>query len=348
MAFYFRKGEAQQGDNTFEWTHKSFGEYLIARRLIRLTDTLADERQRAKQTPGRGIQHPEALETLIKTTARIELNDNIKDFIASILHQNINDKTLTEEKLTKEKLNHYQTLLVDCINSALAGPLEMTQYLPGESFANLCQFEANSISCIFMLHSQIATITEQEEKEKEKLNLPHRDSFKTLYQRLTAQSNTWLFRHSLTHLTLSDQNFNGLNLNQTNFSHCLFINTHFRLSLIMYSLFKHCKLQRSYFIETKLKQVDFTHSNLTDAQFIESKLYVINFTDSQLASSDFKDIIDQGEHRGLNTCHDLHLVYNIPDDWQQYSKYIKTKERQPADTAASSAQRQIKHKVIES
>jgi len=42
VAFYFRqKGQREQdGERTFEFTHKSFSEYLIARRLVRMVDTM--------------------------------------------------------------------------------------------------------------------------------------------------------------------------------------------------------------------------------------------------------------------------------------------------------------------
>ena len=37
-AFYFRQAGDVRGEKTFEFTHKSFGEYLTARRLVRMLD----------------------------------------------------------------------------------------------------------------------------------------------------------------------------------------------------------------------------------------------------------------------------------------------------------------------
>ncbi|MEO1413345.1 MAG: pentapeptide repeat-containing protein, partial [Bacteroidota bacterium] len=39
-AFYFRQHSIQEGDRSFEFTHKSFGEYLTARRLVQLMKTV--------------------------------------------------------------------------------------------------------------------------------------------------------------------------------------------------------------------------------------------------------------------------------------------------------------------
>jgi uncharacterized protein YjbI with pentapeptide repeats len=46
-AFYFRRSEDRRGERTFEFTHLSFGEYLVARRLVR-TLRIIDEGVRLK------------------------------------------------------------------------------------------------------------------------------------------------------------------------------------------------------------------------------------------------------------------------------------------------------------
>ncbi|MBI2305870.1 MAG: pentapeptide repeat-containing protein [Rhodocyclales bacterium] len=59
-AFFFRQhGERPKGDHTFVFTHKSFGEYLTARRLVRAMQDIAEERQR-RETVGRGKGWSEA------------------------------------------------------------------------------------------------------------------------------------------------------------------------------------------------------------------------------------------------------------------------------------------------
>lgn len=53
-AFFFRQhGERIKGDPTFVFTHKSFGEYLAARRLVRAMQDVAEELTR-RETTGRG------------------------------------------------------------------------------------------------------------------------------------------------------------------------------------------------------------------------------------------------------------------------------------------------------
>ncbi|MCJ8270432.1 MAG: hypothetical protein MJK04_13640, partial [Psychrosphaera sp.] len=61
-AFYFRQcSESQKGDKTFEFTHKSFGEYLTARRLVRMLDRVCDMLHRGDDDPDDGWDEREAL-----------------------------------------------------------------------------------------------------------------------------------------------------------------------------------------------------------------------------------------------------------------------------------------------
>jgi uncharacterized protein YjbI with pentapeptide repeats len=54
-AFYFRQyGHRSKGEPSFEFTHKSFGEYLTTRRLLRGINRIHDERQRHTNSPDAG------------------------------------------------------------------------------------------------------------------------------------------------------------------------------------------------------------------------------------------------------------------------------------------------------
>ncbi len=61
-AFYFRQhGERRDGEPSFEFTHKSFGEYLIARRLVRALDKILNEYERHFTSPDDGWVEAECL-----------------------------------------------------------------------------------------------------------------------------------------------------------------------------------------------------------------------------------------------------------------------------------------------
>ena len=62
LAFYFRQsGHRVTGDKTFEFTHKSFGEYLTARRIVRGVQLMHDELKRRREYIESGWDERDAL-----------------------------------------------------------------------------------------------------------------------------------------------------------------------------------------------------------------------------------------------------------------------------------------------
>ncbi len=62
MAFYFRQsGSLSSGEKTFEFTHKSFGEYLTARRIVNGIDRIHTELERRRETFDGGWDERQAL-----------------------------------------------------------------------------------------------------------------------------------------------------------------------------------------------------------------------------------------------------------------------------------------------
>jgi uncharacterized protein YjbI with pentapeptide repeats len=62
LAFYFRQsGRREAGDKTFEFTHKSFREYLTARRIVRGVRRIHNELQRRREDLDSGLDEREAL-----------------------------------------------------------------------------------------------------------------------------------------------------------------------------------------------------------------------------------------------------------------------------------------------
>jgi hypothetical protein len=84
-AFFFRQhGERPKGDRTFVFTHKSFGEYLAARRFVHAMQDIADEMQRRENTGrGKGWSEADALAHWAKWTGPAALSSVIHKFVIS-------------------------------------------------------------------------------------------------------------------------------------------------------------------------------------------------------------------------------------------------------------------------
>ena len=89
MAFYFRKSGMQStGDETFEFTHKSFGEYLTAKRIVRGISRMHIETQRYHQTYESGWQEKDALTEWVKLcyVSPVAMDNYIFRFLKNEVH----------------------------------------------------------------------------------------------------------------------------------------------------------------------------------------------------------------------------------------------------------------------
>jgi uncharacterized protein YjbI with pentapeptide repeats len=82
MAFYFRRaGVRESGDKTFEFTHKSFGEYLTAKRIVRLLRDIQEELERHRDNIDKGWDERAALARWIKLCGPATLDNYVFKFI---------------------------------------------------------------------------------------------------------------------------------------------------------------------------------------------------------------------------------------------------------------------------
>ncbi|MCS3697578.1 pentapeptide repeat-containing protein [Salinibacter ruber] len=81
-AFYFRKtGQTPQGEATFEFTHKTFAEYLTGRRIVRTVMEIHDERQRNEERGGRyGLDLEGSLRTWIGACGPSAMDEDLFQF----------------------------------------------------------------------------------------------------------------------------------------------------------------------------------------------------------------------------------------------------------------------------
>jgi len=85
-AFYFREfGQRREGDKTFEFTHKSFGEYLTARRLIRALRRIDQQRRRRMTDIDDGWSEVDALKNWIELCGPTAIDP----FLAKLLRNEV-------------------------------------------------------------------------------------------------------------------------------------------------------------------------------------------------------------------------------------------------------------------
>jgi hypothetical protein len=131
-AFYFRQSGIQGSEATFEFTHKSFGEYLTARRLVFELDLIQDELARHKNDPDRGWDEKACLKAwivLCRTTA-------IDEYLLSFLRD--------EVKLqATDSVQQWQSMLCHLISHMLRHGMPLEELIPRPTFLEETQQARN-------------------------------------------------------------------------------------------------------------------------------------------------------------------------------------------------------------
>ena len=103
MAFYFRRaGVRESGEKTFEFTHKSFGEYLTAKRIVRLLRDMHEELERHREDMDKGWDERAALVRWIKLCGQSPLDHYIFKFMENkVRAAGVSDATDWQETLCR-------------------------------------------------------------------------------------------------------------------------------------------------------------------------------------------------------------------------------------------------------
>ena len=123
MAFYFRKsGNRETGDETFEFTHKSFGEYLTAKRIVRGIQRMHVELVRRQENYESGWDDRDALTHWINLCGPVNMNEYLFDFVKN------------EVSLYPEESEKWQEVLSRLIGFMLRHGTPMERLEPRPSF----------------------------------------------------------------------------------------------------------------------------------------------------------------------------------------------------------------------
>jgi uncharacterized protein YjbI with pentapeptide repeats len=287
-AFYFRQcTDLHQGDKTFEFTHKSFGEYLTARRLVRMLKRVCDMLQRRDDDPDEGWNEREALLHWAEICGSTTMDEYLVEFVQNeIALQN------------KEDWSHWQHWLCRLIESSLKSGLPMEK-LGLSNFAQMqTQAQArNADECLLVMLNACARLTEQVSE----IHWPSRITFGQWLRKLNRQTNdptASLAIRSLNFLDLKNlelhvQEFWGANLscsvigrsglNYANLTYANLTSADFVESTLGYACLEGANLtganlSRANLKGANLKGANLTGVNLTDANLTHANLTVANLT----------------------------------------------------------------------
>ena len=288
-AFYFRqKGIDQSQNKTFEFTHKTFGEYLVARRLVNLIGLMYKRINENKHDPDNGWDIEEGIKRFVELTGYNTIDNYILKFLR-------NEFRL----LGKETNLNYQNILIEVIQyiDKNSVPVELINPRP-DSFKISLDIANNSEENLFCLLS----ICGENSNELININWSKETSLGDMIRRLSNQKMSHKNRTS---------NQSGRNRICAYLSNMIIENQVITSRDLSRAIIRNSKLHKVVFAGSDLWGADFTNSLIEDCNFYRSSIYNANFRSCELKYS--KDYpLPSVTLRQLYSCNSLRGLKGLP------------------------------------
>ncbi|HIQ14578.1 MAG TPA: NACHT domain-containing protein, partial [Leucothrix sp.] len=188
-AFYFREaGQESSGDSVFEFTHKSFGEYLTARRIVREVEKIHKKVKRHQQDPDDGISLRGALVKWAEISGQTTVDAYLFGFIQ--------DEIASRKSKTIKK---WQKTFAKMLGSAVSDTMPMEK-LNLASFKEMLRQSSNAEASILVIYNACF----QQSQKVINIDWGDRDSFGRWWKRISGEiDDFFFFRQKLSGLSLS-------------------------------------------------------------------------------------------------------------------------------------------------
>jgi hypothetical protein len=245
-AFYFRQSEGRRvGERTFEFTHKSFREYLTARRLTRALERMDEEVEIWRTRPGRGWSEREALIHWAEIAGPTGLDEYVTDFVLGELY-----------RAGEDRVRPWQRLLGRLIEVVVRESMPMERLRVRPTYAEEIWRSRNAeealLACASLCAAVSGTTTE--------VGWPTPASFGSWVRRLVGQ-------RSDTPPALALRCLGGLRLD--------------RQQLLVADL-AHAGAAKASFVGATLTGADLSSADLTEADFTDADLRGANLSGANL------------------------------------------------------------------
>jgi uncharacterized protein YjbI with pentapeptide repeats/DNA replication protein DnaC len=173
-AFYFRQSGVSKDQETFEFTHKSFGEYLIVTRIARELKKIARKLKAWEDDPEEGWNQAEALKSWAMLCGQSAMDEYLHRFL-------VNELRLQG----KERAEEWQQRLCDLIEFMLKHgmPMERLGEQRPKNHKEECRQARNAEEALLVALSSCASVTE----ELSSINWQTKDAFGTWLHQLRGQ-----------------------------------------------------------------------------------------------------------------------------------------------------------------
>ena len=278
-AFYFRQvGRREEGDKTFEFTHKSFGEYLTARRILREADRVSRELGDRDEDPDRGWDEREGLRHWLQVCGPTAIDHDVNRFLGD-------ESSITKE----EKLRRRHEVSCRLIGFRLKHGMPMERLEPRPVFRDETDWCRNADEALLVVRSSCAGIL----REHSTIETPTADSLgswiKTLQRQRNSPANP-LAMGALQWLEIdSNQTFYLADLFDANLAHCQWRGAELELAILRRANLEGAKLEGA-----RLQGADLKRANLGGAKLQGANLERANLAGANLEGVNLEGASLQG------------------------------------------------------
>ncbi|MEQ8996275.1 MAG: pentapeptide repeat-containing protein [Coleofasciculus sp. B1-GNL1-01] len=304
-AFYFRQsGHNDSGDNTFEFTHKSFGEYLTARRIVQEVRYIHRKLEARDDDPYEDWDERRALHRWALVCGSTAMDKYLFEFVL--------DEMRLHYQVKPEDVANWQDTLCHLIGFMLKHGMPMEKLEPRPNFQEENRQARNAEEALLAVLNSCARLTEK----CSEIKWHSEDAFGNWISRLQGQEicsdvlcpNLLSFLDlrrvnlegvnlegvdfemaNLEEANLEEANFRGANLERVNFRNANLEGVNFRRVNLERVDFRGSNLEWVNFEMANLERVNFRNANLEEATFRKVNLNMVNFREANLKEANFRE-----------------------------------------------------------
>lgn len=273
-AFFFRQhGHSVSGDPTFVFTHKSFGEYLTARRVVRAIERIIYEMEQRTNDPDRGWDERDALKHWAQICGPSPMTRYFFVFLVN------------EIKLRQvECIAKWQDSLTKLFSNVLRHGMPMEQLQIGTFKKSMSQ-SRNAEEGLLATLNACARVTKQIS------NIEHPDSaaFGTWLSRIQGQwvgfLKSILAMDCLSFLELRSTTLNVVNFFEANLEASKISDASVALSCFVQANLNDADLSHSYIVQGNFSRANLAGANLQGANLSGANLFGANLQGANLSGA---------------------------------------------------------------
>ncbi len=273
-AFYFRQhADSDVGDPTYEFTHQSFAEYLIAREILAFLDVLHEEAEAHARNSRRGWPPDRQLTEWARLFGPSAIEPHVFDFVHDGLRRLARDD--------KERVQAYQTRIGDLISRVLATDFPTDALPHGPYLSTALAHSRNAGEALLVVASACARVTDAVTP----VNHPTPVAMGTWLRRLQGQradpDNVMAMRH-LSRLDLSETRLGSIDLFGADLLRADLLRADLRGADLRGADLRGAGLRGAHLQEANLQEANLQEANLQEANLQEANLQEANLQDAWL------------------------------------------------------------------